>query len=97
MQHIGDYLKEHHPHYRDPTLRKPFGAIRELKQRPNRGRPGRVDGTREILFLPLPYVAVYRVKDESIEVLRVYHARPSPTLIEYSIRAPELTSLAALA
>jgi plasmid stabilization system protein ParE len=74
LQHISDYLKEHHPHYRDATLRKLYDTIRELKQVPGRGRPGHVDGTREILFLPLPYVAVYRVKDESIEVLRVYHA-----------------------
>jgi hypothetical protein len=22
LQHINDYLKEHHPHYRQPTMRK---------------------------------------------------------------------------
>jgi plasmid stabilization system protein ParE len=26
------------------------------------------------LFHPLPYIAVYRVKEQSIEVLRIYHA-----------------------
>jgi plasmid stabilization system protein ParE len=26
------------------------------------------------LFPPLPYVAVYRVKGKSVEVLRIYHA-----------------------
>jgi hypothetical protein len=25
------------------------------------------------LFLPMPYVAVYRVNGQSIEVLRIYH------------------------
>jgi plasmid stabilization system protein ParE len=25
------------------------------------------------LFLPLPYIAVYRVKEQSIEVVRIYH------------------------
>ena len=44
-----------------------------------RGRPGREDGTREILFPPMPYVAVYRVKDQTIEVLRIHHgARDRP-------------------
>jgi toxin ParE1/3/4 len=73
LQHISDYLKERHPHYRQPTVRKPYETIRSLKDSPHRGRPGRVEGTREILFLPLPYVAVYRVTEESIEVLRIYH------------------------
>jgi plasmid stabilization system protein ParE len=26
------------------------------------------------LFHPLPYIAVYRVKEQDIEVLRIYHA-----------------------
>jgi addiction module RelE/StbE family toxin len=73
LQNIGDYLKEHHPHYRQPTMRKLYESIRALKQWPNRGRPGREEGTREILFQPLPYVAVYRVTEPTIEVLRIYH------------------------
>jgi hypothetical protein len=26
LQSISDYLKEHHPRYRDPTMRKLYGA-----------------------------------------------------------------------
>ena len=70
---ISDYLREKHPHYRDPTMRKLYGTIRELKQWPGRGRLGREDGTREILFPPMPYVAVYRVRQQTIEVMRIYH------------------------
>ncbi len=73
LQHISDYLKDHHPQYRQPTLRKMYAAIRSLKEWPHRGRLGREDGTRELLFPPLPYIAVYRVKEQSIEVLRIYH------------------------
>ena len=57
LQHISDYLKDHHPRYRDPTMRKLYGTIRALKEWPGRGRPGREEGTREILFPPTPYVA----------------------------------------
>ena len=60
---ISDYLREKHPHYRDPTMRKLYGTIRTLKEWPGRGRPGREEGTREILFPPTPYVAVYRVRE----------------------------------
>ena len=73
LQNISDYLKEHHPRYREPTIRKLYGTIRELKQWPERGRPGREGGTREILFPPTPYVAVYRVTGPTIEVMRIYH------------------------
>jgi plasmid stabilization system protein ParE len=48
LQSINDYLKEHHPRYRDPTMRRLYGTIRELKQ-----WPGREEGTREILFPPM--------------------------------------------
>ena len=73
LQHIGNYLKQYHPHYRQPTMRKLYDTIRSLKQSPHRGRPGTEGGTREILFPPLPYVAVYRVREQTIEVLRIYH------------------------
>jgi addiction module RelE/StbE family toxin len=74
LQNISDYLKEHHPQYRQPTLRRLYERIRALKAAPYLGRPGRVEGTRELLFLPLPYVAVYRVTERTIEIWRVYHA-----------------------
>jgi len=41
-------------------MRKLYGTIRELKEWPWRGRPGREEGTREILFPPTPYVAKFR-------------------------------------
>ncbi len=73
LQNLSDYLKDHHPHYRQPTMRKVYAAIQSLKEWPHRGRAGREEGTRELLFPPLPYIAVYRVKGQSIEVLRIYH------------------------
>jgi addiction module RelE/StbE family toxin len=79
LQQISDYLKDHHPQYREPTLRKMYASVQSLKERPQRGRAGREEGTRELLFPPLPYIAVYRVKEQTIEVLRTYHgaqARP---------------------
>ena len=74
LEHLSTYLKEHHPNYRQPTMRKLYEGVRPLKQWPNRGRVGREDGTRELLFPPLPYVEVYRIAEQSIEVLRIYHA-----------------------
>ena len=47
-----------HPHDREPTMRKLYARIRALKDAPHSGRPGRIEGTRELLFPPMPYVAV---------------------------------------
>lgn len=37
------------------------------------GRPGRVVGTRELVIQGLPYIIPYRVRDNTIEILRVLH------------------------
>ena len=74
MQSISDYLKERQPEYRQPTMRKLYERIRALKDAPFVGRPGVVEGTRELLFPPMPYVAVYRVNGQTIEIWRIYHA-----------------------
>src|SRR5690242_13629489 len=60
LQSISEYVREHYPHYRQPTLRKLYETIRSLNEWPGRGRHGREEGTREILFPPFPYVAVPR-------------------------------------
>lgn len=73
LESINNYLREHYPHYRQPTLRKLYDTIRSLKDSPYRGRPGGEEGTRELVFAPLPYVAVYRLREQTIEVLRVHH------------------------
>lgn len=49
-------------------------AVGSLATLPNRGRPGRVEGTRELVMHDLPYVIVYRVRGGQVEVLRVAHA-----------------------
>ncbi len=74
LRSINDYLTEHYPHYRQPTMLNLHRTIYSLRQFPNRGRVGAKEGTREILFSRLPYVAVYRVREQNVEILRIYHA-----------------------
>jgi len=69
LQQISDYLKRHYPRYRQPTMRKLYSAIESLKEWAYRGRVGREEGTRELLLHPLPYIALYRVNELTIEVL----------------------------
>ena len=73
LEHIKDYLEKWHPRFAETTIVKLYETIRSLKSSPHRGRVGREEGTRELVFAPLPYIAVYRVKEHAIEVLHIYH------------------------
>lgn len=44
-----------------------------LAENPHIDRPGRVPGTREFVIDKSPYIIPYRVKDNALQILRVYH------------------------
>jgi toxin ParE1/3/4 len=53
-----------------------------LSEQPNLGRPGRIPGTRELIVSNLPYILPYRVRNETVEILRVFHtARKWPEIL----------------
>jgi toxin ParE1/3/4 len=49
-------------------------AAEELANQPGLGRPGRVPGTRELVVRKTRYVIPYRIRGETVEILRVFHA-----------------------
>jgi toxin ParE1/3/4 len=73
LEQLSAYLKENHPQYWQPKIRKIYAAVESLLEWPYRGRAGREGETRELLFPPLPYIAIYRLKEQTIEILRSYH------------------------
>lgn len=44
-----------------------------LPAAPEMGRAGRVPGTRELVIPGTPFVVPYRLRDNEIHILRVYH------------------------
>src|SRR5665213_4593586 len=48
-------------------------SVRHLADSPNIGRPGRVDGTRELVVVGTPYIVAYAVADNRINILAVQH------------------------
>ena len=50
-----------------------FAAVALLKDQPGIGRPGRVPDTKELVIPALPYIVPYRVMDNEVHILRVYH------------------------
>jgi toxin ParE1/3/4 len=49
-------------------------AVEKLRRFPSLGRPGRVAGTREMVIPRTPYIVPYRVCQDTLEILRVFHA-----------------------
>jgi len=50
-----------------------FEIAGSLETFPHRGRVGRRAGTREFICGDLPYIIVYRVREDSVELLRILH------------------------
>jgi toxin ParE1/3/4 len=44
-----------------------------LANHPNIGRPGRISGTRELVVTRFSFILPYRVRTETVEILRVFH------------------------
>ena len=63
-----------------PTAQRVGGdildAVSRLERFPGSGKPGRVQGTRELLLVPrgFPYVVVYETGAQSVCILRVLHS-----------------------
>lgn len=50
-----------------------YDGCESLATMPYRGRNGRRPNTREFIFPDLPYIAVYRVVEDVVEILHFYH------------------------
>ena len=73
LENIYVYLSRNHPRFAESTVRSVLRRIQLLKASPDAGRAGHRHGTREFVLSPLPYVVVYRVQGDSIEILHIFH------------------------
>lgn len=48
-------------------------SVRRLARFPASGRPGSWPGTREVVVGDLPFLVVYRLEAEEVQILRVLH------------------------
>jgi addiction module RelE/StbE family toxin len=75
LERICDYIALSRPESAHRVAQSVVERTETLKQFPNIGRPGRVEGTRELTFPPLPFVAIYEVIDsqDEVRVMRILH------------------------
>jgi toxin ParE1/3/4 len=80
LRHARAYIEEHDPEAARHVAARILSAAESLSTFPARGRAGRVFGTRELVVSGTPYVVIYRVKGDVVEIARVLHgARRWPT------------------
>ncbi|HHI88483.1 MAG TPA: type II toxin-antitoxin system RelE/ParE family toxin [Hellea balneolensis] len=66
------YFDENAPHIIEPFRADMRTTISLVQTFPHIGHKGEVDGTREIISIKFRYIIVYVVREDFIEVLRVF-------------------------
>lgn len=74
LQHLRHYIAQDNKNAAKKIVKKIMHSTELLIEQPGMGRPGRVLNTRELVISDTPYIVPYRVKNEVIEILRVFHS-----------------------
>ena len=67
------YIARDAPGAAHVVVQRVLDAVAALAEQPALGRPGRVAGTRELMVPNTRYLVPYRVRGQTVEVLRVFH------------------------
>jgi addiction module RelE/StbE family toxin len=70
---IIEYIRQENPAAAQRIAKAIYDSAGSLKSFPTKGRTGRVEGTRELPLPPLPFVVVYRVLKDLVEIANVVH------------------------
>lgn len=80
LDEIGAYIAQDNPVNASQVANLITSQVKQLITQPAMGRPGRVLGTRELVITNTHYLVPYRIKNNTVEVLRVFHtSRQLPT------------------
>ena len=72
--HICDYIGEHGSAASARRVALSIHNVIDLLVKfPEYGRTGRKPDTRELVFSGLPYLAVYRIHGNAVEIVRILH------------------------
>ena len=72
-----NYIARDNPSAAAAVAQRVWDATENLRDNPEMGREGHVPGTREWPVTQTPYLIVYRVRNDAVEILRIWHGRRS--------------------
>lgn len=67
------YIVEHSPNAVAATAIRIREAVGGLRLYPEKGRPGRIEGTRELVVPNVPFIATYRCDGRTVDILAILH------------------------
>ncbi|BDA63144.1 type II toxin-antitoxin system RelE/ParE family toxin [Shewanella xiamenensis] len=70
-----DYLAKDNPKVAQAFVLDVYRLVNLLTTQPAMGRAGRVAGTRELVVQDYPFIIPYRVHQDEIHILRVFHTK----------------------
>ena len=75
LARIVERIREDDPEAARRVAETIYQGVASLRNLPNRGRRGLAENTRELIFAPWPYIAVYEVtpNQDQVHVLRIRH------------------------
>lgn len=74
LNSIEDYVFQDNPKAAIEQILRIINLVEEhLSDNPGMGRSGQVPKTRELVVSGSPYIVVYRVKHQILEIIRVIH------------------------
>ena len=73
LEQIEEYISRDNPVAAVDTILNIIRRVELLAHQPAMGRAGRVMNTREFIIAGTPYIIPYRVKNGTVEILRVFH------------------------
>lgn len=74
LERIYRYIAKNNPIAAGDVVQTLYDGCSALSSFPERGRPSRMRGRRELVFSSLPYIAVYRIRLGAVEIIRIYHS-----------------------
>ena len=74
LERICERIERDNPEAARRVARTIYYECGRLKDFPNLGQASRrMAGRRELTFAPLPYIVVYQVKLDAVEISRIFH------------------------
>ncbi len=74
LDDVGAHISEDDPAAAARVIARLVSTVDLLAQQPAMGRPGRIQGTRELVLADIPYIVPYRVTRGTVEILTAMHA-----------------------
>lgn len=75
LHQVREFIRLESPPAAEKTGELIQTTVKNLARFPDMGRTGRRPQTRELVIPKLPYRIVYRVRGDTVQILRIYHTK----------------------